>query len=331
MVHDQPKGIGADVALADRLVAVDPRATCPLRVVGMDHLQAFEADRGIELGQRAIEFLPGRQAVARGEHVTRIEADRRAGGMAGSIDRLQHVRNLLERVAEARALACRCLDQDAGGQAAGAAERRGDAVCGPLHCLITGLFAGGTGMGHHPGNVELGGPFEFHDESVDRFLSQHRIRGRGVDQIGIVCHDERQPRSLDCGLEGLRIGGVDRRDVPAVDVAREHLQTVAACFHGTLHRPAQTAGNRLMGTHDPAGVAAPRSDWLSRGFAPGSQDFFSRCCACCFRLHAALVRRQGGWGLFAADGHGSVRFSGGLDRLRPWCRAVAAVQADNRF
>ena len=102
--------------------------------------------------------------------MARVEADRHAGRVAGGVDRLQHGRDLLERVAKTRALASRRLDEDAGGKASGAGEGRGDAVRGPSHRLLARLFAGGSRMGHHPGDVEQSGTLKFGDESGDGFL-----------------------------------------------------------------------------------------------------------------------------------------------------------------
>ena len=242
MSHDQPEGIGADLARPDRFMAVDPGAPFPLGIVRMNQLQSTQANRRVEVRNRTIEFLGGRECIARGEDVAGVEAHcHTVHTGADAIDTLEHGGDLLEGVAEARALARRRLDQDPSLAAGRAIESGGDSGGGSLHGFRTRLFAGGSRVRHHPGNTQQLCPFEFRNQPVERFLSQDRIGGRRVDQVGIVHHHQREARCLDCPLEGLHSSWIDRGDIPAVDVAGEDLQAVAAGFDGTINGTALAA------------------------------------------------------------------------------------------
>ena len=66
-------------------------------------------------------------------------------------------------------------------------------------------------------------------------------------------HHKCQPGGGHRAAKLLRLDRIEWRNLPAIDVAGEYLQAVAAGVEGPLHRFREPSGNRLMGTHQ--GVA----------------------------------------------------------------------------
>ena len=191
MIHQQPEGLAADPALADRLVAVDPRPKLPLGIVGVNHHQSLQPDVPVEAVQRVVERLGRGERIAGCEHVAGVEAD--AGPLLQPwqrVDHIEHGADLFEGGAQAGSLTRGGFDQDSGGESRGCAERLGDARGRPGHGDIHGLLARRAGMGHHPWDAEQFGAAEFLGETVDGFAAERRVGRCGIDEIGVVGHDE---------------------------------------------------------------------------------------------------------------------------------------------
>jgi hypothetical protein len=86
-------------------VPIHAGAAVALGIVGVDEQQPAEADGGVELGERPVELACGRQAVARGEDVTGVEADADPRRGRGRGERTVHDRedrpDLAKRVTQA--------------------------------------------------------------------------------------------------------------------------------------------------------------------------------------------------------------------------------------
>jgi len=105
-MEKQAKRLSADLAAADGGVPVDTAAQLALRVVGMPQPDPLQADDAIELRHRRRVGLLGADVVTGREDVTCIETHAEPCRV---LDRLQHVRQVLEAVAEAGALSRRGL------------------------------------------------------------------------------------------------------------------------------------------------------------------------------------------------------------------------------
>ena len=231
----------------------------------MDQFEPPQADRVIEGGEGLVERGLGRERVARREHVAGVEADADPPGQAGpSIDHGEHGPDLLECGPEARTLSGGGLDQDAGLQSGGLCERVGDARCRSRDGLGQRLLAGRARVGHHPGDAEHLGPLELLHEAQDRLLSQVGVGCGGVDQVGVVGHDQPQARGPDRCAEGGRLGQVDRRCLPLVDVSGEDLQAFAAGLHRPLDGPGIAARDGLMRAEG-GGAAAGQAGLFGHG------------------------------------------------------------------
>jgi len=254
MVDEEPTGLATDLALADRLVPIHPRAEIFLRIVGVNHHQPVEADASVEFPERGIERRLRREGIAGREHVAGVEAHAHAACQAWhSVDPLEHRADFRERSPEARTLARGRLDEDAGGERLRSRQGGGDAVGRAGHGDVDGLISRGARMGHHPRDAERLGPLELRDEPRDRLAAECLIGRRGIDQIRIVRDHEPQARVEHRPAEGRRVGRIERCHVPAVDVAGEHLQALAARFHRPLHGLREAAGDRLVGAEHGVG------------------------------------------------------------------------------
>jgi hypothetical protein len=248
VVHEFLERRRSDAALADRLVAVDPRTERLLRVVGMDHDEPAEADRAVESVERFVKLPSRMERIAGGEDVAGVEADPDAFRKRfHAIDATEHRGDLIERGPEAGSLARGGFDEHARPHASRSAERFRDAVGGPCHGLVDVGPARGARMGHDPRDPELLGPREFLGQSGDRLFAKIDVRGCRIDEIGIVGHDGREPRLCDRRAEGRGVLWSDRRRVPLVDVSREDLKAFAAGLDRPLDRLRESAGDRLVG------------------------------------------------------------------------------------
>ena len=75
MCGDHGPTVAADEAVADVVVTVALVAQIDLAVVGVQHREAVEADRVVELLHRDVERLDGSHVVARSEGMAGVEAD----------------------------------------------------------------------------------------------------------------------------------------------------------------------------------------------------------------------------------------------------------------
>ena len=106
LLHQEPEGSAADLSLADRLVPVDAGAAGLLGIVGVDHHEPVEADRGIEGIEGVLKGGGRGQRIAGRKHMAGVEAD--ADPLlqrAAAVDDREHRRNLFEGVAQTAALA----------------------------------------------------------------------------------------------------------------------------------------------------------------------------------------------------------------------------------
>jgi hypothetical protein len=94
------------------------------------------------------------------------------------------------------------------------------------------------------------------------------VGGGGIDEVGVVRDHAGQSRGGDCGPERLGFGRRDRSRVPAVDVAREDLQALAAGLDGPIDRLGQAPRHRLMRAEETVGGAG-RPPRPRRLFSPG--------------------------------------------------------------
>src|SRR3954451_21843471 len=98
VVQQKSKGLDADLAVADVLMPVDPRAERLLRVVEMKRADVFDSDVRFERIDRPLVIVAIAKLVSRGEDVAGIETDADALLV---IDQRDDPSQLLEGAAEA--------------------------------------------------------------------------------------------------------------------------------------------------------------------------------------------------------------------------------------
>ena len=203
---------------------------------------AVEGPEGLVERRRRGEWVAGRK------HVAGVEAHAHPLLEAGlRVDRVEHRSDLLERGTEARALARRRLDENPAVEPGGHRQGLRDSRCRPGDRHLGRLLAGSAGVRHDPRDSEAIGSPHLLGKGGDRLLAEGGVGRGGIDQVGVVGHDEFQPCSTHGLPEGISLDLVERRDGPLVDVASEHLQAVAAGLDGPLDGPRETSGDRVVG------------------------------------------------------------------------------------
>ena len=110
-------------------------------------------------------------------------------------------------------------------------------------------------MSHHPWNAKLLSASQLRDESVNRFGAEGWIGTGRVDEIGVVCDNQREAGSFHGIPKVSGMVGIDGRDIPAVDIASEDLQALAPGFHGAVNRTRESTRNGLVGSQRWRGVS----------------------------------------------------------------------------
>ena len=166
IIHKTAEGVETDKPLADVHVPVDTASEILLAVVYVKSSHAPGSDQTIKLPDGLPVTLFGPDIVARGEEMTRIQADADALLVANLID---HCRQMLKPMPETTSLASGILKQDFYGSGRGVqrAIKRG------CNARDAGFLAGAhvsPRMENHVGHAEKIRPFHLLDERAQRLL-----------------------------------------------------------------------------------------------------------------------------------------------------------------
>ena len=172
--------VQADLAPSDVLMPVHPRAARGFGIVQMNGSETIESDYAIEFAKRFLSPPFAADVVAGGENVRGVQTNTKALRFAHVLD---DARDLLESVAETRALASGCFERDPRFDFRDFSKHavdRGDDF------FESGFFAGAemrAGMKNQKWKLELIGPSKLFRQSADGIRVKLRIGGREIDQI----------------------------------------------------------------------------------------------------------------------------------------------------
>src|SRR2546428_7234482 len=108
VIYQPPECQGADFALADVLVPIDPGTERLHRIVQMEGLEQSDAQHPLELPERLVVSAIAGDVVPGGEHVERIQAD---GAYGGTQQSFPHLAQISEHPPQSAALAGRRLQE----------------------------------------------------------------------------------------------------------------------------------------------------------------------------------------------------------------------------
>ena len=227
----------AQLALAERGVAVAVRAERGDRVVDVQRAQPVEPDHAVELVEHLAQALGGADVVAAGEQVAGVEARSEPLAAAGAVDQR---RKLLERPAQRAARAGGVLDVQ--GAAVGFLQRLGDRLGRPLDRPFGLALQRRAGMQHDADRPERRTRAQRRHQRGQRLLAHLLVLGRQVDQIDGVDEQRVEVRRLERLLvRGDLLVVVDGR-LPLARALVEDLDRPAAALDSALDRFRRTAG-----------------------------------------------------------------------------------------
>src|SRR6056297_1872700 len=201
IIHQEFEGVGAEISLAQAVVAVDFAAELRFCVVDVDTHQLLEADDPLEGLHGLLIGLLGPQIVSGGKYMTGVDAHPDPIGVGRLIDESCQV---FEAVTDVRSLSSSgfhnqldypCITKS-GVHSLGI---QGDAL------LLADLPEVASGMKIEEWNVQLFGPLSFVNKRIQRFLPFFLIRITQIDEITVVGQHVFGPDSdlLEVLLEGL--------------------------------------------------------------------------------------------------------------------------------
>ena len=256
MGQDPAQPGGADRARPEVLVAVHPRPELGLRIVQVDHRQAFEADPVVELGDEPVDALGRIDRIARAPQVGGVEADRDApGAHATGGDRLEQASELRHVDAQAAPATGRVLedDQRRAGLLGDLPERDRDAIGDARDPGLGAAAFVRAGMDVDEARAERRRDGQLVAQEVDR-LHVERLVGPGkVEEIRRVDRDRTHARFVESRPERGELARRFRTATPGRRVVAEDLERVQADRLRSIDRGDHPPAERQVGA-EPAAV-----------------------------------------------------------------------------
>lgn len=183
--------------------------------------------------------------------MARVEADADA---RVAVEPLEEAGEVLEVVADRRALTGRALEQHACRAAAPRAQDRSETGGDAIEGRGLARRAACAGVQHDAEQPERLGPIDLVGQRRARGGSQGGVGRREVDQVARVRDDGAEAGGVERPAEGVDLGARQHGRPPLIRVAREDLKRVAAGVDGPGDAPRDAAGDRHVGAE--AGRAA---------------------------------------------------------------------------
>ena len=174
------EGIAADLPAADVLVPIDPRTKFAFAVIEMHRRESVDANHAVEFAECGEEVASFGERIAGGEGMARVEAHAQS---IGRVDSPNHLRQLFETPSQARTLAGRVFQQDAG-----ANPRQGpvdliQSANNVFHRLLVRAAGRRAWMQHHAADSQFLGAAQLQLQRPHRAFPNRRLRAAQVDQV----------------------------------------------------------------------------------------------------------------------------------------------------
>ena len=220
VAHNKAECVQTDLALSDVLVSIHPRTAHGFGIVHVNGGETVESDYAIEFAKCFLDpgFTP--DVVTGGENVRGVETNTKSLRLAHILD---DVSDLLESVAQTRALAGGRFDRDARLQFWDFSKHAIDRVD---NFFEAGFFTNAemrAGMKNQKRQLELMRAGELFRQGADGIGVKLRICGREIDQIIRVGKDRQQVAALDTIAKRPDFLACERAREPLHIVLHEHL------------------------------------------------------------------------------------------------------------
>ena len=173
ILQQPPERFEAQASVADVLVAIDPAAARPLRVVRVEHAQPVEPDEPPKRLERLAVAVRRDDVVAGRDEVAGVEAH---AGARRSVEVLDDGGQVLEAMPDRPALAGGVLEQHhRPAAAAGRGTRCRDGIGDETQRVVHRSRRARAGMQHHAEQSQRVRAIELIDERGNRQLAQRRV------------------------------------------------------------------------------------------------------------------------------------------------------------